>query len=171
MKLYQGYDRAELCHQYNARATVTGEYVAAILAQYSSRSADMRARLRCFCDIAYGPHADEVLDIFPAENGNGPVLVFIHGGYWRALSKDHSSFMAETFTRAGATVVAVNYSLAPSASLEKIIDQQRRAAAWIHRHLAPYGAATERISLCGGSDGGHPAGMLLADDGQEVYGV
>ncbi|MCW5233244.1 alpha/beta hydrolase [Verminephrobacter eiseniae] len=171
MKLYQGYDRAELCHQYNARATVTGEYLAAILAQYSSRSADMRARLRCFCDIAYGPHADEVLDIFPAENGNGPVLVFIHGGYWRALSKDDSSFMAETFTRAGATVVAVNYSLAPSASLEKIIDQNRRAAAWIHRHIARYGADPERIYLCGSSAGGHLAGMLLADDWQEVYGA
>src|SRR6218665_2102772 len=93
MKLYQGYDRAELCHQYNARATVTGEYLAALLAQYSSRSADMRARLRCFCDIAYGPHADEALDIFPAENGNGPVLVFIHADLWSHLTKNNTSFL------------------------------------------------------------------------------
>jgi arylformamidase len=169
MKLYQGYDQAELDHQYNARATV--EDLPSILAQYAAQSADMRTRLSSFCDIAYGPHADELLDVFPAPEGNSPVLVFIHGGYWRALSKDDSSFMAETFTHAGATVVAVNYSLAPSASLEEIIDQNRRAMAWIHRNISRHNGDPRKIYLCGSSAGGHLVGMLLADDWQEEYCV
>lgn len=169
MKLYQGYDQAELDHQYNARATV--DNLPTILADYASHSAGMRETLPCHCGLAYGEHADEVLDVFPAPQAGSPVLVFIHGGYWRALSKDDSSFMAQTFTQAGATVVAINYTLAPAASLAEIVAQNRRALAWIWRHIAHYNGDPRRIYLCGSSAGGHLVGMLLADDWQAAYGV
>ncbi|MYN10001.1 alpha/beta hydrolase fold domain-containing protein [Massilia sp. FT127W] len=167
--LYQGYSAAELDRQYNARATVPDATI--YLRAYAEQSAAMRADLPCHCGVAYGAHEDEQLDIFPAPKPGSPVLVYIHGGYWRALSKDDSSFMAATFTAAGATVVAVNYSLAPGVSLDHIVDQNRRALAWVHRHIAQYNGDAEKIYLCGSSAGGHLVGMLLAPGWQPAHGL
>jgi arylformamidase len=116
---YPPMDRAALDLQYNARATVPD--IAPMLHDYASISAQARATLPCTLNLAYGPHPDETLDIFPAQgNSPGPVLIYLHGGYWRLLSKDDSSFMAPTLTQAGITVVAVNYSLAPAVTLDHI---------------------------------------------------
>jgi arylformamidase len=168
--LYRDYDRAALDIQYNARATVPD--FAAVMREYAEQSRHARATLSCTLDVRYGDHPDETLDIFPsARGGAAPVFVFLHGGYWRLLSKDDSSAMAPTFTAAGATVVAVNYSLAPAVTLDRIVDQTRRAVAWIHRHITSHGGDPARIHVCGSSAGGHLAGMLLADDWQERYGV
>ena len=121
--------------------------------------------------MAYGDHADEGLDIFPAPRPGSPVLVYIHGGYWRALSRGDSSFMAATLTAAGATVVAVDYSLAPAVTLDHIVEQNRRALAWIYRHIARYNGDPAKIYLCGSSAGGHLVGMLLAPGWQQAHGL
>lgn len=169
MTRYHGYDQAGLDLQYNARATVPD--ITPILARYAQGSALARASLPCVLDLAYGAHPDETLDIFPAAQVGAPVFVFIHGGYWRLLSKDDSCFMAPAFTQAGATVVAVNYSLAPKATLDRIVDQTRRALAWVYHHIGEHGGDARRIHACGSSAGGHLVGMLLAAGWHEPYGV
>ena len=177
---YRQYDRAALDIQYNARATVAD--VAPLLRQYALQSQHARDTLPCVLDVAFGDHPDESLDIFPApatdadaRNGTGtalaPVFLFIHGGYWRLLSKSDSSCMAPLFTQAGAVVVALNYSLAPAATLDRIVDQTRRALAWIHRNIARHGGDPARIHVCGSSAGGHLAGMLLAGGWHADYGL
>jgi acetyl esterase/lipase len=50
----------------------------------------------------------------PATQPGAPVLVFIHGGYWRALDKSDHSFVAPAFNAQGATVVVPNYALCPA---------------------------------------------------------
>lgn len=172
--LYRHYDRAGLDVQYNARATVPD--IGPILKKYAEDSATARESLACSLDVPFGDHADEVLDIFrpvpQASNGAGaPVFVFIHGGYWRLLSKNESSGMAPAFTQAGAVVVSVNYSLAPAVTLDRIVDQNRRALAWIHRHIADYGGDPRRIHVCGSSAGGHLVGALLAGGWHASYEV
>ncbi len=169
--LYRNYDRAALDVQYNARATVPD--IHPILKKYADESAAARQSLACALDVPFGDHADELLDIFPAATGarNAPVFVFIHGGYWRLLSKDDSSSMAPAFTQAGAVVVSVNYSLAPAVTLDRIVDQNRRALAWIHRHIAEYGGDPARIHVCGSSAGGHLVGALLAGGWHASYEV
>ncbi|HYD82153.1 MAG TPA: alpha/beta hydrolase [Paucimonas sp.] len=169
MRIYQGYTAEELDRQYNARATVPDVNV--YLAEYAARSAACRARLRCAANVPYGDHPDELLDIFPAERPGSPVLIYFHGGYWRALSKDDSSFMAETFVRAGAAVVAVDYSLAPAATLDTIVAQCRRALAWTWKNIAAWGGDPGRIAVCGSSAGGHIVGMLLAPGWHAEAGV
>jgi arylformamidase len=168
--LYRDYDRAALDIQYNARDTVPDFGV--FMRQYAEQSRHARETLPCELDVPYGGHPDETLDIFPAATrGPAPVFVFLHGGYWRLLSKDDSSCMAPAFTRAGAAVVAVNYSLAPAATLDHIVDQVRRATAWIYRNIGAHGGDPARIHVGGSSAGGHLAGMLLTDDWQARYGV
>lgn len=173
--IYREYDLAQLDVQYNARGTVPD--ITPIIKEYARQSQHARDTLPCTLDVAYGEHEEEKLDIFPAlkasTNGSGksPVFVFIHGGYWRALNKSDSSSMAPAFTRAGALVVSVNYSLAPEVTLDRIVDQTRRALAWVYHHIADFGGDPNRIHVCGSSAGGHLVGALLAGGWHASYDV
>lgn len=155
--------------QYNARASVPD--CMPFLQEYADFSALAREQLAGELSVHYGAHPDETLDIFPTSQPSAPVYFFIHGGYWRALSKDDSSFMAPAFTQAGAVVVAVNYSLAPAVSVPHIVDQCRRALAWVYRNIHRYGGDPARIHVSGSSAGGHLAGMLLAGGWQSSLQV
>lgn len=159
----------ELDRQYNARASVPDWQV--YLDAYQEGSRQARETLACDAGVPYGPHLDETLDVFPGARPDSPVFVFIHGGYWRALSKDDSSFMAPALHQAGATVVVVNYALAPAVSLDTIVQQCRRALAWVYRHIGGYNGNPDRIHVCGHSAGGHLAGMLLAAGWHDLFGV
>ncbi|WP_144632555.1 alpha/beta hydrolase [Bordetella genomosp. 13] len=176
--VYRQFDAAALDVQYNARATVP--HVESILKQYADESRRARQALPCTLDVAYGDHPDETLDVFaaqgpapgcPAPGCPAPVFIYVHGGYWRALGKEDSSSMAPAFTRAGAVVVAVNYSLAPAVTLDRIVDQIRRALVWVHRNIAAHGGDPERLHVGGSSAGGHLCGMLLAGGWQRAAGL
>jgi arylformamidase len=159
-KVYGEFDQAELDRQYDARgASSDGQKFRDFLREESPR---VRREFECRLDIPYGPSPDEKLDIFPAAAKGSPVVFFIHGGYWRSSSKDDMSVFAGTFVPAGATLVAVNYSLAPKVSVDEIVRQCRAALAWVYRNIADLGADPDRIFVNGRSAGGHLAGMMLA---------
>ncbi|UHL63761.1 alpha/beta hydrolase [Paralcaligenes sp. KSB-10] len=164
-----GYSLDEIDRQYNARASVPD--CLPFLKEYADYSELARQQVAGSLSVAYGDHPDETLDIFPAANAGAPVYVFIHGGYWRALSKDDSSFMAPTFHAAGATVVAVNYSLAPGVSLDTIVEQCRNALAWVYKNIGQYRGDPQRLHVSGSSAGGHLTGMLLARDWHDAFDV
>lgn len=110
---------AELDRQYNARAAVPEH--PEILARWAARSAQARQERHCETDYYYGASPAETLDFFPARKPGAPLLVFIHGGWWRSLDKQDFSFIAPAFVDAGAAVALINYSLAPKAHLEDIV--------------------------------------------------
>lgn len=126
---------------------------------------------RGYQGVAYGPGTNETVDIFPAATAGAPVFFFIHGGYWRALSKADSAFMVPAMTQAGACVVVLEYDLVPTVDLDGIVQQVRRALAWTHQHIAGYGGDPGRLFAAGNSAGGHLVGMLLSDDWQAPLGV
>jgi len=146
--------------QYNNRARVT-DYES-VLSRWTESSALARRGLASQLDLRYGDEAGETLDVFPAEAPGAPVLVFVHGGYWRALDKRDFSFVAPAFVRAGATVVVVNYALCPAVSMETIALQMTRALAWTWRNATRFNGDPARIAVAGHSAGGHLAAMLLA---------
>ena len=148
--------------QYNNRARIP-EHLQ-ILQEWADRSAAARQALPATLDIAYGSDPAERLDLFPTAAPRAPVLVYIHGGYWRALDKRDASFVAPPFVAAGALVVVTNYALCPAASIEEIVRQQRAALAWTWRHAAEHGGDPARIVVAGHSAGGHLAAMMLATD-------
>ena len=162
----QLFDRAELDRQYNNRALVPD--FAEHLARWAADSE--RARQQpCVLDLPYGDGPKETLDIFPAAGASGafaatgaPVLVFLHGGYWRGLDKADHSFVAPPFTQAGTCVVVPNYPLCPAVTVPQIVLQMVRALAWTWRHIAEHGGDPRRITVAGHSAGGHLAAMLLA---------
>lgn len=152
--------------QYNNRARVPE--ASAILARWAEASALARSGLRARLDLAYGDTQTEKLDVFPAQRPASPVLVFIHGGYWRALDKADHSFIAPAFVKAGAMVVVPNYALCPAVTIEDIALQMTRALAWTYRHAAAHGGDPGRLVVVGHSAGAHLAAMLLACRWKEV---
>lgn len=167
---HKPFDPAWLDSQYNNRALVPGH--AAHFERWAADSARARRELSCLLDLAYGVEAGETLDVFPAQGmrqkGLAPVLVFIHGGYWRSLDKADHSFVAAAFARKGVCVVVPNYALCPAVTVPDICLQMVRAVAWVHRHIAVHGGDPGRITVAGHSAGGHLAAMLLSAQWEAV---
>ena len=154
------FDPAWLDVQYNNRARVPEH--PEILARWERASEFARANSARRIDVAYGATPAETLDVFPTPRANAPVLVFIHGGWWRAVDKRDHSFIAPAFTQAGALVVLPNYALCPAVTIETIALQLTRALIWTHRNAALYGGDPQRIVVAGHSAGGHLATMMLS---------
>ncbi|MEO7057181.1 MAG: alpha/beta hydrolase, partial [Caldimonas sp.] len=152
--------------QYDNRARIPGH--PGILAHWAQASARALARHADIVELAYGADPSERLDVFPAVRPGSPVLVYVHGGYWRALDKRSQSFVAPPFVDAGAMVVLPGYALCPAVTIEHIVMQLVRALAWVHRHAADHGGDATRIVVAGHSAGGHLATMLLTCDWRQV---
>ncbi len=153
-------DPAWLDAQYNNRARVAN--FATHLRRWAEDSdVALRTQPRVV-DVRYGGGPNEHLDIFPAPEADAPVLVFIHGGYWRSLDKRDHAFIAPAFTSEGACVVVPNYALAPAVTVPQIAMQMVAALAWTWRHIAKHGGDRQRITVVGHSAGGHLASLLLA---------
>jgi arylformamidase len=173
-------DPAWLDGQLNNRLRVPA--FATHLQRWREDSARARRSQACTLDVPYTADntagAAETLDVFPAANHRttaqaapskaAPVLVFIHGGYWRSLDKADHSFVAPAFTQAGSCVVIPNYALCPAVTIEQIVLQQVQALAWVYRHIAQFGGDPQRISVVGHSAGGHLAAMMLSCQWQRV---
>ena len=161
--LYRTYDQQGLDAQYNNRARVP-EHVEihngweaegeAVLAEFDTR-----------LDVAYGPSAEETLDVYLPENAErAPLHIFFHGGYWFSRHKDDFRFLARGLVPAGAVLVIINYALVPSVDLDELVRQCRAAVAWTHGNAATFGGDRERIFVSGHSAGGHLTAMMMATD-------
>lgn len=132
-------------------------------ARWAAESAALRACVEARLDVRYGSAPRQTLDIFPAPNPRG-ALLFIHGGYWRALDKDQHSFVAGPLIDRGVGVAVMNYDLCPAVGIPRIVEECREAVAWLARHGGEHGLSASRLVVAGHSAGGQLAAMLLATD-------
>lgn len=160
------HDAAWLELQYDNRRRVP-EF-AQHISRWREASLQARHRLRCQLDVPFTADGSVTLDVFPAERADAPVLMFIHGGYWRSLDKSDFSFVAAPFVAAGAMVVVPDYSLCPAVTVDTIALQMAHALAWVHGHAARFGGDAGRCVVAGHSAGGHLAAMLLTCDGRRL---
>jgi arylformamidase len=149
-------DPAWLDAQYDARAA-SPEHPA-IFERWSATSAAARAEVHAEVDLRYGPGPLQTADWFAAPDPRAPVLVFVHGGYWRGSDKSLYSFLAPALVRAGATVVLPNYDLCPAVTIDAIVHEIEEAIDWVIGR-AP---GASRIVVSGHSAGGHLAACVLA---------
>ncbi|MEO5661415.1 MAG: alpha/beta hydrolase [Polaromonas sp.] len=168
--VWRGYTQAALDRQYNSRGTVPD--VTVYLHEYARRTADAKATMACI-SVAYGDGADDRLDIYPCPSSgcDAPVMVFLHGGDWRALSKEDSGFAAPAFVKAGAMFVALDFTLVPATTLPAMGAQVRRALYWLYGHIAAHGGDPERIHIAGHSSGANLVGQLLMTDWPREFGA
>ena len=136
------------------------------LAQLNTRSIDTRNRFYHHADLAYGEFERQNLDIFPAkiETVKPPILLFIHGGYWRMMDKSQFSFIAPAFQKKGVTVALANYRLLGDVSLEAIVDDVKQVTKWLAQHADSYGFDGARLVICGHSAGAHLAAHAALDN-------
>jgi arylformamidase len=151
--LYHGMDRTQLDAAYNNGAAVPERD--AIIADWTARSATVRHEHAGHLDLPYGESPRERLDLFLAANPKAPTLAFIHGGYWQMNDKENFAFFAEGLLPLGVNLAVIEYTLAPTARLDRIVAEARRAVQWLAGHLGDYGADPARLYVSGHSAGGH----------------
>lgn len=162
----------EVDRAYNVRAGVGEEIFQRSLARYRAESERATEGLAGSPGVVYDEASGERLDVWGTADGElRPVFVYLHGGYWRALSRHDSAFMAGMLAQRGIATVAVDYTLVPDADLEEIVRQCRAAVAWVHREGAGYGLDPRRIVVGGSSAGGHLTAMTMLDGWQEELGI
>jgi arylformamidase len=138
--------------EYNNRARVPEH--PALIEGWAREAAAYRAQ-HAPRRIAYGPGNRHIIDLFGS--GEGPVVVFIHGGYWQALDGSFFSHCARGLNAHGITVAVPSYDLCPAVGMADIIGQMRDAS----RELARPGRP---LVMSGHSAGGHLAACMLATD-------
>jgi len=165
---YKKFRRDELEYQYNPRVSVP-EYPELAKVR-AAQSRKVRESAKSWLNVPYGKSPREKLDIYAADKPGGPVLVYIHGGYWRSGSKEDNCNFVPTFTNRGVTVVLVEYDLCPQVTVTDIVRQTRASIAWVYRNVLRYSGNPAKIFVSGHSAGGHLTAMALAHDwaGEEL---
>ncbi len=114
--------------------------------------------------MSYGDTPRQTVDLFlPQTAGQAPLAMFIHGGWWRSLEPSSFSQMARGLNNCGVAVAVVGYDLCPIVSIADIVEQIRRACAFLwQRH-------SRRMLVYGHSAGGHLAAAMVATDWPSLY--
>ncbi len=162
--VWRGLTAAQVRQQYDMRVAVPdGER---FTRRRVARSVPIRATHPGARDLRYGTGPRQTLDVYDAPGagtggiGEGPIVMFFHGGAWRYQSKEGFAFLAPPLTRTGATVVLPGFDLHPDVTIPQMMDQAREAIAWVARTLNPEG--TRRLVISGHSSGAQLAAMALA---------
>lgn len=145
---------------FNARAVVPEH--PAIFARWRSDAAQYRATAPCRLAVSYGEGQRQAVDVF----GEGPLALFIHGGWWRAMERETFSHMARGLNAHGIAVAVAGYDLCPGVTIGEIVQQMRAAAGLLARgrHIVAFGH----------SAGGHLAAVLASTMPEAVaagYGI
>lgn len=152
-------------HDLQYLPSLTVANAASVFPDWEKRAAVSRAKYPFIADIAYGSHPREVLDLFRVSNAKA-TLVFIHGGYWRMLSKLETSFVVDGFVEQGVSVALINYPLCPEVSIGDIRSSIQKAFAHLYKNLLTT-EERQAIVVTGHSAGGHLAALHLATDWSE----
>src|SRR5215467_637881 len=113
--------------------------------------------------VAYGPSEIEKLDIYQTKRASAPVLVFIHGGSWRGGRADQFTVYAEPYVKAGANFVVLDFNNVgeTGGDIFPMVEQCRRAVAWVYRNAASFGANPNELYLISRSSGSHLSSCVL----------
>jgi arylformamidase len=123
--------------------------------------------------LPYGPRPEARLDLFlpPKAAQPAPVLMFVHGGFWRSLDAATFSFVGGAFAPAGALVAVIDYPLIPIVRMAEIVEHVREAIGWLHAHAAEYGGDPHRLHVGGHSAGGHLTALALDRSWHSTAGI
>jgi arylformamidase len=145
---------------YNNRAAVPEHPM--WLERWTATSREVMAALAPRRDVRYGRGPQETLDLYLPSGTPRGTLLFIHGGWWRALDKSDHAFVAPPFVDQGLAVAVVNYDLCPQVSIGDIAAEMRRALAFLVREAPRLGVPAAPLVVAGHSAGGHLTATLLA---------
>lgn len=160
----------ELEREYSPSSCLPDGDYRPFVAAYRTRSENAWALVEAHPDIATFELVDEsvkasVVGAIPTSPMPVPLLVFIHGGYWQELSVAHSLFAAADCIDRGWAFAAVEYTLAPEANIDQIVEECRWAVRELIAPASTLGIDPQRIVVAGSSAGAHLAAMVASDIG------
>lgn len=149
--------------QYSPSSRLPDHDLQPFLDEYLTRSDAARARIQPLT-IGYGPRPANTIDLaLPTRTrrpgASTPIHVFIHGGYWQELSKVESYFLAPACTGRGAAFAAVDYTLAPTATVSGMADECAAAIRKLRSVAGDHDLDPDRIVVSGSSAGAHLAAL------------
>ena len=129
-----------------------------------------RARMAAPDRRAYGPTEIEQVDIYRTRTPNAPIMMYIHGGAWKGGRSEQVAYMAEPFIHNGVHFIAIDFNncLEVGGSLFPMIDQVRRAIAWVYQNAQSFGGDPQRLYVTGHSSGGHLAGCVAITEWEKM---
>jgi arylformamidase len=169
--VFLDYDKDEIDFAYDQAPWASNR--AEVAKRNEQKSAAALARLGPPRRIAYGSADIEKLDIYITKQSNAPINVFIHGGAWRTGNAKGAAYMSETFVDAGAHFVSLDFNNVTDVdgNLMIMVEQVRRAIAWVHKNATSFGGDANRLYVSGTSSGGHLAAVALTTDWQKDFGL
>lgn len=121
-------------------------------------------------DIVFAKVGDHELKLdlyLPKDVKKPPLVVFIHGGGWKAGS--YKSCSTSWLTGQGFAVASISYRFSQVAVFPAQIHDCKGAVRWLRAHAGEYGYDTTRIGAAGTSAGGHLALLLGTTGGVAEY--
>ena len=110
-------------------------------------------------DIAYRDaglpehHLDVYRPVDVAPGSRLPIVLYVHGGGFRILSKDTHWIMGLAFARRGFLVFNISYRLAPRYPFPAAVEDACSALDWVGRNATEWGGDLDRLVLAGESAG------------------
>jgi acetyl esterase/lipase len=116
-------------------------------------------------EMAYGRDPLQTLDFWPGQGKQAPLIVFLHGGGWSSGDKDSETGSAKVahYVGRGYAFAALNYRLAPDATIGQQVQDAADATGYLAARSAALGIDPKRIILMGHSSGGHLAALIGTD--------
>lgn len=120
-------------------------------------------------DITYA-HTDSRdlnLDLYlPAATTQGPLIVWIHGGAWRAGNK--SNMPLKSLVQDGFQVASIDYRLTTEARFPANVHDIKAAIRFLRAKSKSLNLNTSKILIAGASAGGHLAALVGVSNGNET---
>lgn len=130
-------------------------------------SSALAAEPKAHLGLAYAEPKNErqMLDVYaPADAKNLPVVLWIHGGGWRAGDKACVQKKPQAFAEKGFLFVSTNYRFVPKVTVKEMTADIAKAIRWVHDHAHEYGGNGKSIVVMGHSAGAHLAALVCTDE-------
>lgn len=116
-------------------------------------------------------HPRHRLDLFsPKRPGPHPVVVFVHGGFWRAQDRNYLPLLTGLYANVGASLAArgfltfvISYRLHPEVRAQGMALDVVAAIRYARRTAAAHGGDPEQLYLAGHSAGAHLVALIGGD--------
>lgn len=96
---------------------------------------------------------------WPRGAGPWPMVIWVHGGGWRAGFKELGEYTARKIAAEGYVVLNINYRLAPEHPFPAGVEDCLGAIVWAKREAARFNGDPSRVAIAGESAGGNLAAL------------
>ncbi|MBT7612911.1 MAG: hypothetical protein HN577_06830, partial [Rhodospirillaceae bacterium] len=160
--IFLGYERDELDQQYDLIGRFGDQYDV-FCRLFESLSDQARAAFpSASLDIDCGDGL--MIDFYPAAEPAAPVVLFLHGGLWRARGRRDFAMAATGLVPHGASVAIADGCLPQDVGPEAAVENARCAILWLRSHARSLGIDRERLFLLAHGLGAIPAAIALTTD-------